>query len=31
VDAGKLLGIEVVDHIIFTTDGYLSFRERNLL
>jgi DNA repair protein RadC len=31
VDAGKLLGIAVVDHIIFTSDGYLSLRERDLL
>ena len=30
-DAGKLLGIEVLDHIIVTKNGYSSLRERNLL
>ena len=28
VDAGKLLDIELVDHIIVTHDSYYSFRER---
>lgn len=27
VDAGKLLGIEVLDHIILGTDSYFSFKE----
>jgi DNA repair protein RadC len=31
VDAGKLLGIEVTDHVIIGENGYFSFRERNLL
>ncbi|MEI8093033.1 MAG: DNA repair protein RadC [Spirochaetales bacterium] len=29
--AGKLLGIEVLDHLIFSAAGYLSFREKGLL
>lgn len=31
VEAGKILGIEVLDHIIVTSDGYMSFKEKNLL
>lgn len=31
VEAGKILGIEVIDHIIVSRSGYLSFKERNLL
>ncbi|TSC79120.1 MAG: hypothetical protein G01um101433_17 [Parcubacteria group bacterium Gr01-1014_33] len=31
VDAGKVLEIEVVDHIIVTGNNYLSFKERKLL
>lgn len=31
VDAGKLLGIAVLDHVIVTVDSYTSFRERNIL
>jgi len=31
VDAGKILEIEVVDHIIVTKDSFLSFKERRLL
>ncbi|EKE13997.1 MAG: hypothetical protein ACD_12C00720G0007 [uncultured bacterium] len=31
VKAGKLLGIEVADHLIITKDGYLSFREKKLM
>lgn len=30
VDAGKILGIDVLDHIIFTTQSFLSFKERSL-
>lgn len=30
-DSGRLLGIEVLDHIIATADGYTSFKEKNLL
>ena len=31
IEAGKILGIDMIDHIILTTDGYLSFREKGLL
>jgi len=31
VDAGKILGIEVVDHVIVTKNGFLSFKEIDLL
>lgn len=31
VDAGKIMGIEVLDHIIFTTNTYLSFKEKYLI
>lgn len=31
VEAGKILGIEVIDHIIVTQSRYFSFKERNLL
>ena len=31
VDAGKIMGIEVLDHIIVTNNGYLSFKEKNLI
>ncbi len=30
-DAGRLMGIEVLDHIIVTRGGYTSFKERGLL
>ena len=30
-DAGKLIGIDVVDHIILTPDGYYSFQDEGLL
>jgi len=30
VETGKLLGIEVLDHIIVTKDGFLSFKEKGL-
>jgi DNA repair protein RadC len=30
-ESGKILGIEVIDHIIITKNGFLSFKERNLL
>ena len=29
-DAGNLLGITMLDHIIFTTDSYFSFRKNGL-
>jgi len=31
IEAGKILGIEVLDHIIITKDGYFSFKDRGLL
>ena len=31
VEAGKILGIEVVDHVIVTNNSFLSFKDRKLL
>ena len=31
VKAGKLLGIEVADHLIICKDGYFSFKEKKLM
>lgn len=31
VEAGKLLGIEVVDHVIIGKNGYYSFKENSLI
>jgi len=31
VKAGKLLGIEVSDHLIITKDGYFSFKEKKII
>lgn len=31
VQAGKLLGIEVLDHVIVTRDAFSSFKQRNLM
>ena len=31
VDAGKIMGIEVLDHIIFTQSSFLSFKEKCLI
>lgn len=31
VEAGKILGIEVIDHIVVSKSGYFSFKERKLL
>lgn len=30
-DAGKILGIELIDHIIFSKTSYFSFKEKNLI
>lgn len=30
VEAGKLLGIEVLDHVIVTKDSFMSFKEKGL-
>lgn len=31
IEAGKILGIDIVDHIILDKSGYFSFQEKNLL
>ncbi len=31
VEAGKILGIKVLDHLIFTPEGYYSFLEHSLI
>lgn len=31
VESGKILGIEVIDHIIIAKNGFLSFKEKNLI
>jgi len=31
VEAGKILGIEVIDHLIVSKEGFLSFKEKNLI
>jgi len=31
VEAGKILGIEVLDHVIISTDHYLSLKEKGIL
>ncbi len=31
VDAGKILGIELVDHVIVTRDSFFSFKEKGLI
>jgi len=31
VEAGKLLGIQVLDHVVITSDSYLSFLEEGIL
>ena len=30
-DAGKLIGIDIIDHIILTPEGYFSFQESDTL
>lgn len=31
VESGKILGIEIIDHIIITKNGFFSFKEKGLL
>ncbi|CAD7782800.1 MAG: hypothetical protein KCCBMMGE_01538 [Candidatus Methanoperedenaceae archaeon GB37] len=31
IEAGKIMGIEVVDHIIVVKNGFFSFKEKGLL
>jgi len=30
-ESGKILGIEIIDHIIITKTGFISFKEKNLI
>ncbi len=30
-DAGKLIGIDIIDHIILTADGFYSFQDEGML
>ena len=30
-EAGKILGIEILDHVIFTSDDFYSFKEEGIL
>ena len=30
-EAGRLLGVELIDHVIVSKNGYLSFQQKNLL
>ncbi len=31
IDAGRIIGIDILDHIILSKNGYLSFQQKNLL
>ncbi|HOO12208.1 MAG TPA: JAB domain-containing protein, partial [Bacillota bacterium] len=31
VEAGKIMGIEILDHIIVSDDGYASLKERGVM
>ncbi|MGB9743633.1 MAG: JAB domain-containing protein [Minisyncoccia bacterium] len=31
IESGKILGIEVVDHIVITKTGFMSFKDKNLI
>lgn len=31
ISSGKIIGIEVIDHIIITSSGYLSFKEKGII
>jgi DNA repair protein RadC len=31
LEAGKIMGIELIDHLIVTSNGYFSFRKENLV
>ena len=31
VEAGRILGIDVLDHVVVAKDAYVSFKERNFL
>lgn len=31
IEAGKILGIEIIDHVVVTSDSYFSFQEHQLI
>lgn len=31
IESGKILGIEVIDHIVIAKDGFFSFKDKNLI
>ncbi len=31
VDAGKLVGISIIDHLIITSSDYISFKENGII
>jgi DNA repair protein RadC len=31
VEAGKIMGIEVVDHVMVTKNGFFSFKEKGII
>ncbi len=31
VESGKILGIEVLDHVIVTKDGFVSLKEKGVI
>jgi DNA repair protein RadC len=31
IEAGKILGVEVIDHIIVGKNGFFSFKEKGLI
>ena len=31
VDSGRILGIEIIDHIIVAKNGFISFKEKRLI
>jgi len=31
IEAGKIMGIDVLDHIIITKTGFMSFKEKKLI
>jgi len=31
IEAGKILGIEIIDHVIVTRNNFFSFREKNII
>ena len=31
VEAGSVLGIEIIDHVVLTKEGYCSFDDKNMI